>query len=270
MIYYRLLLLVFLVELSYSSLAQKSSHKIEKEPRSGFVTVFYPKEEGEKVKPYYIYSYEVSVGEYQSFMNYLKKEQEYDVLAKVQPDSTKWTFEDKVPFRDYFYSKKYLNYPIVCISYEAAVKYCKWIEKLINDSKKETRLAVVRLPTNLEWVNAVYMANQEAIYAGGNGKSLVNEKQCYLANFKANSEINMGVEGSLIPISKINSFNPSMVGTYNMSGNVAEMILSKGKIKGGHWNSVEEELKIVPVNSFDEPSVFVGFRPVMYYIENPD
>lgn len=269
MIFYRLLPLFFLVKLSYGSLAQRVSHRITKEPRSNFVTLFYPTEENKKIKPYYIYSHEVSVGEYQVFIDYLKKEGDYNALSKAQPDSINWIFEDKVPFREYFYSKKYIDYPVVCISYEAAIKYCKWIEMLVNNSKKETRIAVVRLPTNLEWVNAVYMANQDAIYAGGNGKSLVNEKQCYLVNFKANSRTNMKIENSLIPISRINSFNPSMVGTYNMGGNVAEMILSRGKIKGGHWDSEEEDLKVAPIKSFDGPSVYVGFRPVMYYTEAP-
>ncbi len=274
MIYYRLFLLFCLVELSYGSLAQNVSHQIEKEPRSGFVMIFAPKTTEIKASNYFMYDHEVSISDYQEFMNYLKKEQKYDILAKVQPDSTKWIFEDKVSFRDYFYSKKYAkyphsNYPVVCISYDAAVEYCKWIESLINKSRKDLRIAVVRLPTNFEWVNAVYFGHPGAIFATGSKDKLINEKQCYLANYRVESQIHMKKKGSLIPIRPVNSFNPSMVGTYNMGGNVAEMILSRGKIKGGHWDSEEEDLKVAPIKSFDGPSVYVGFRPVMYYTEAP-
>ena len=276
MTFYKLFLLLFFIEISQNSFAQRGvNNYLAKEPRSGFVLIHYPKVEGEKSKYYFIYDHEVSVRDYQEFLSYLKKEQKYDILTKVQPDSTKWIFGDKLPFREYFYSKKYAtypysNYPIVCVSYEAAVEYCKWLEVLINNSKKETRTVTVRLPTNFEWVNSIYFSNKDAIYATRLKDKLIEDKQYYLANFKNESQIYTKKKGVLIPLRHVNSFNPLDGGMFNMSGNVAEMILSKGKIKGGHWNSVEEELKIVPVNSFDEPSVFVGFRPVMYYVENPD
>ncbi len=271
MFFYRLFLLFFLVGLSYGSLAQKAkaSYNIEKEPRSGFLIIPGIKTAEINASRYYMYDHEVSVRDYQEFMNYLKKEQKYDVLNKVQPDSTKWIFEEKVPFQKYFYSNIYLDFPVVCISYEAAVEYCKWIESLINKSKKDSRIAVVRLPTNFEWVNAVYWPHPDAVYATGAKDKLVNEKQCYLANYRAEAQIYMQKKGSLIPIRPVNSFNPSMVGTYNMAGNVAEMLLSRGKMKGGHWDSEEEDLKVAPIKNFDESSVYVGFRPVMYYVETP-
>lgn len=274
MIYSRLFLLFCLVELSYGSLAQRFNNQIKKEPRSGFLIIPGIKTAEINASKYYMYDHEVSISDYQEFMNHLEKEQKYDVLAKVQPDSTKWIFEDKVPFREYFYSKKYAkyphsNYPVVCISYDAAVEYCKWIESLINKSRKDSRIAVVRLPTNFEWGNAVYWAHPDAVYATGAKDKLVNEKQCYLANYRTEAQIYMKKKGSLIPIRQVNSFNPSMVGTFNMGGNVAEMLLSRGKIKGGHWDSEEEDLKVAPIKSFDGPSVYVGFRPVMYYVEAP-
>lgn len=269
MIYYRFLLLFFFV--SYNTLAQKplSSYKVVEEPRFDFVLIPGLKTKEIQASRYHMYDHEVTVSDYQEFMDYLKKEQKYDVLDKIRPDSTKWIFEDKVPFQKYFYSNKYLDFPVVCISYDAAVEYCKWIELLINKSRKDSRIAVVRLPTNFEWVNAVYCVHPGAVYATGSKDKLVNEKQCYFANYRTEAQIYMKKKGSQIPLRPTNSFNPSMVGAYNMAGNVAEMILSKGKIKGGHWDSEEEDLKVAPIKSFDGPSVYVGFRPVMYYVEAP-
>jgi formylglycine-generating enzyme required for sulfatase activity len=258
-----------LVESSYSSLAQRFNNQIKKEPRSGFLIIPGIKTAEINASKYYMYDHEVSVSDYQEFMDYLKKEQKYDVLEKIRPDSTKWIFEDKVPFQKYFYSNEYLNFPVVCISYDAAVEYCKWIELLINKSRKDSRIAVVRLPTNFEWVNSIYFANQGAIFATGSKDKLINEKQCYLANYRTESQIHMKKENVLIPLRPINSFNPVDGGLYNMAGNVAEMLLSRGKIKGGHWDSEEEDLKVAPIKSFDGPSVYVGFRPVMYYVETP-
>ncbi len=246
--------------------AQKANNHITKDPRSGFVLIPGSKENGTKY--YYIYDHEVSVGDYQEFMNYLKNEQKKDILSKILPDSSKWIFEDKVSSREYFYSKKYMKYPIVCISQEAATEYCKWVESLFKQSKEYLKTAVVRLPTNFEWANSVFFSYKNAIYATGLGDTLINDKQCYLANFRTFSQINTKKKGVLIPLIATNRFNLIDGGMYNMSGNVAEMILSAGKTKGGHRDSEEKDLRIVSVKNFDGPSVYVGFRPIMYFLED--
>ena len=55
-----------------------------------------------------------------------------------------------------------------------------------------------------------------------------------------------------------------------MSGNVAEMLLEKGKTKGGSWQDSEEAMKIEndgKYGTYDTPRPTIGFRYFMEVIE---
>jgi hypothetical protein len=59
-------------------------------------------------------------------------------------------------------------------------------------------------------------------------------------------------------------------GIYNMSGNVAEILLEKGRTKGGSWKDSEEYKKIDGPDKyagFDTPLPTIGFRYFMEVIE---
>jgi formylglycine-generating enzyme required for sulfatase activity len=138
---------------------------------------------------YFIYDHEVSNRDYNEFLSSLLIQKKYELYSKVIPDSTKWIFGDKLSFKTYYNSKKYSNYPVVCVSYDGALAYCKWQQELINQSAKDSRIAVVRLPTNLEWMNSIYFMNQGAVYASNLKDKLMNEKNAIFLILKMNHKI---------------------------------------------------------------------------------
>ena len=59
------------------------------------------------------------------------------------------------------------------------------------------------------------------------------------------------------------AYFPNNYGLYNMSGNLAEMIDTKGEAMGGSWANPPEECKVTSKSSYDGPSPSVGFRVFM-------
>jgi hypothetical protein len=66
---------------------------------------------------------------------------------------------------------------------------------------------------------------------------------------------------SLAPIKSM--YPPNDFGLHNLSGNVSEMIMEKGKSKGGSWFSPANEIQISAINEYSESSCYIGFRPII-------
>ena len=72
------------------------------------------------------------------------------------------------------------------------------------------------------------------------------------------------VTGTNVTIaSAVDSYSPGISGTYNMNGNVAEMIEEKGIALGGSWNCLGYDIRNTAILEYDGPKPFVGFRIIM-------
>lgn len=203
---------------------------------------------------FYILETEISNLQYLEFLSDFQKNHSKEDYQKVLPDTTKWMTETGMARE---YTNQYLrylgfrNFPTVGVSYHGANLYCNWVEKKLNE-KFGTNKIEVRLPTEAEWMRAAKgESNTEFAINTKNRKAGMNYRK------------DDSVKKSNLITMDVFSFPPNNFGLYNMSGNVAEMVMEEGKTKGGSWNSTENLVKIDTFEKYTEPSVFVGFRPVL-------
>ena len=228
--------------------------------------------------------FEVTNKEYRLFLNNLKKQKNYDLYVKCMVDTNKWNTVFPMAFHDpmanmYAWHPAYDNYPVVNISYEGAVAYCKWLTEQYNQQHPEGKYVSFRLPTEQEWRYAAGSKNAKALTPFQNGINLTSGTKSSLnynpliysnngskielkhtnKNFEATNYINNNESHIVVA----NSYFPNDLGLYNTFGNVAEMTNTKGVIKGGSWADVFEDCTFDKNVTYSAPDPRVGFRIMM-------
>lgn len=233
---------------------------------------------------------EVSNRMYNTFLAEAGK-QEYKSQTKNWYEYTRYhhmQMYDWHPFYD--------DFPVVNISYEAAVAYCKWLTAKYNGmDKRKYNKVEFRLPTKAEWEYAAAGGRKGNVYPWG-GQWTRNSKGSYLANFcpleehyissysienftqgglhynypNSDYTISRKVDGVEFLCSG-KSYFPNDFGLYQMSGNADEMVAGKGISKGGSWNSNQYQLEIKRAFLGDvtyyRPGPTIGFRVFMKVVE---
>lgn len=237
-----------------------------------------------EVKPgLWVSKFEVSNAMYKEFLMGLIEDGRAAEVARFAPDLSVW--EKDLNFNDpytqyYFKHPAFMEYPVVGVSYEAAVAYCEWLTSRITDavySKADGKDAKIRyrfrLPTEAEWELAASIEGKkssEGYYAGGYAYPR-NAKGLYEFNHKLGKGNFAGVldtknpkdfEGYMITC-PIDAFGPDGRGLYNMSGNVAEIVAEKGISKGGSWADEADACRVEAREAYDVPTAKLGFRFVI-------
>ena len=218
----------------------------------------------QNVNNFYIFKTETSNLDYLNFLESIKDKNSTQYKSAL-PDTNVWS--NKINFNQsyvnqYFRYPGFRQYPVVGVSHENALLYCKWLEENINIQMEGTEKVIVKLPSEIEWIKAAKGDNQNAIYPWG-GTDLRDKRGRIFANYKKEKQENF--EGMIITAS-IKSYPPNEFGIYQMSGNLAEMLDEPKKVKGGSWNMPANALKIDESENVDYPSNNVGFRPVLIVV----
>ena len=189
------------------------------------------------------------------------------------PDTTVW--RDKLscnePYVNYYFRHvAYRKYPVVGISYEQAVDYCKWRTErthVFMEIKEGKRKAddlnkpyagklkfEYRLPTKKEW---------EALAMPGLN-NVNKEKAEKIKSPMYNSIVAWNYANTLKDNADVTaptaSYWPNKLGIYNAIGNVSEMVAEKNIAKGGNWRTLPENLNIWKDEEFSKPNAWTGFR----------
>ncbi len=208
---------------------------------------------------------------------YGKRSQEH---INALPDTLVW--KSKLAYNEpyvtyYFNHPAYNNYPVVGISYEQAVDFCKWrtdrVKELYEIQQLKNKKAIYpvnfeyRLPSKLEWERMANVGYSEKMMK----KIIGKYKGKSLANFRKGKGDNMGVAGDLNDnadvTAPVESYWPNALGCYNLIGNVAEMTNVKGIAKGGAWNHEEDDIAIEKDFNYAKQSAWLGFRCVFEVME---
>lgn len=231
---------------------------------------------------------EVTNSQYNRFLSSLRKDSLFEEYNLYKPDHSGWTNIDSLnPFYIQMAAEydddKYLEYPVVNLSKKAISAYIAWLNKM-----EPSKNVMYKLPDGLEWKKGFNDTDiNDSTYSWGHNMCQ-NAKNKLLGNFalldpeqwrydhltNKFSFDNLKNQGYLSriegPMDRY-SFNPSMMGTYNMSGNVAELItIANDTIadiawtKGGSWLSVPHSGKKHTWERYQLPSPCVGFRVVKY------
>jgi len=228
----------------------------------------------------YADKYETSINDYKLFLFDMKKNgKDYSNLTY---DSTKWTsgIVNYQALQDYYFNDNaYINYPVVSISYDAALEFCNWLTKKYNsDSKKKYKKVVFRLPTEKEFIKAASSGSdtKKTLYPWGN--TLMDSKHQKRCNFGILHQEDISYDGKTFKynhpansfdnsVEGINSYSPNKYGVYNIVGNVSEMIQAKNYAMGGDFLSTGYDVRITSKKEFKDKDIFVGFRVYMEILE---
>jgi formylglycine-generating enzyme required for sulfatase activity len=229
---------------------------------------------------FFVDKYEVTIKDYQLFLKE-RKEKGLDNSLVIY-DSAQWGFEAGFSANEgYFFNyETQSDYPIVCISHNAAKEFCDWVtEKYNANPGREYKKVIFRLPTEEEFVK-VASSNydpQKIFYPWGNNLLFDPHKTKLCNFFMLNQEDLDYNNGKLEYHNILNSFNngielvgnyaPNPLGVYDIVGNVSEMTQENHIAMGGDWKSSGFNVKITSKKEYDKADVSVGFRVYMEIIE---
>ncbi len=259
------------------------------------------------VESFYMFNQEVSNGFYLHYLHYLQDLQSQgktDLRQKALPDTLVW--RDKLTFQEpyteyYLRHPAYRDYPVVGITYEQCIEFCNWLTQTYNaDPKRKFKKVVFTLPDSVQREYAAQGGFPHAVFSW-KGRFMQDGKGLWQANFSKidqatvtrttflrNTETGT-VEGELFLGSRseyagiagflndneditapVTSYEPNGYGLYNMSGNVEEFLLQKGKTMGGSWMDPGYYLQNHIYETYDisrSASRERGFRFVMKVLE---
>ena len=200
--------------------------------------------------------------EYWTCTKYGKNSSEYKAVV---PDTLVWRNKESFnePYvHNYYRHKAYRNFPVVGITFEQAVAFCKWrterVKEFYSIAYKKSLKIEYKLPSKEQWE---FISNLGSGIFNNKGK---NEKGLFSLNC-----IQEHFDTLTISQSKFNdvtapvySYWKNYFGLYNMIGNVAEMIDQKNICKGGSWKHHLNECRVGKDIQYTKSEAWLGFRCV--------
>jgi formylglycine-generating enzyme required for sulfatase activity len=158
--------------------------------------------------------------------------------------------------------------PIVGVSYEQVLAFCKWREKLLQkeldamdpDMRENfPKKFIFRLPTNKEWARIRFMTQEKKMLKR---MDKMVEKNMKFFKIEKNTVMKNSYRAGHIYQTKTD-----YLGLYNIFDNVAEMTSERGIAMGGSWNEANEESKYDREFTYQGAQAWLGFRCIFEIVE---
>ena len=227
--------------------------------------VFYTHDNVERtvtVQSFYLDQTEIANIHWLEYLHYIERDSSEAFFQSALPDTTVWEKElaYNTPYvSNYLRYPGFRYYPVVGVSWDQAVDYCRWRTEAVNKQKameyygedyidgdippveSGIYLPEFRLPTEAEWEYAAYgqigdqwldeNQTQRRLYPW-DGRTIRSSKRGELGKFQANFKRGRGdyagIAGALndagFVTTSIYEYAPNDFGLYNMAGNVNEWV----------------------------------------------
>tara|TARA_B100001559_G_scaffold271741_1_gene240374 strand:- start:152 stop:1372 length:1221 start_codon:yes stop_codon:yes gene_type:complete len=227
--------------------------------------VFYTHDNVERtvtVQSFYLDQTEIANIHWLEYLHYIRRDSSEAFFQSALPDTTVWEKElaYNTPYvSNYLRYPGFRYYPVVGVSWDQAVDYCRWRTEAVNKQKameyygedyidgdippveSGIYLPEFRLPTEAEWEYAAYgqigdqwldeNQTQRRLYPW-DGRTIRSSKRGDLGKFQANFKRGRGdyagIAGALndagFVTTSIYEYAPNDFGLYNMAGNVNEWV----------------------------------------------
>lgn len=181
----------------------------------------------------------------------------------------------------YYVHPAYRDYPVVGITYEQALNFCKWKTEVVHiwqeiksgKRKNEDRyksyigklMFEYRLPTKKEWESFAMIGSEQKVkekYFRNCKCTNVKGEKIHCSDTLLLANLSKDKKGDWIQTDMVYSYIPNKLGLYNIIGNVSEMVLEVGISKGGSWKSTQHYNDILRSEYYTEPNPSTGFRCV--------
>ena len=169
------------------------------------------------------------------------------------------------PYVIYYYRHMaYKDYPVVGISFEQALAFCKWRTERVKEYyyiryKKELNIEY-RLPTKQEWE---LLSNNGSGIFSNYGKNEKGQYKLNVARPLSDSLVkNLFMNDNADVTAPVYSYWKNNFGLYNMFGNVSEMTDEYGVSKGGGWRNNLDDCRAGKDIIYSKPVSWLGFRCV--------
>lgn len=226
----------------------------------------------QECQEFWVSKTEVSNGEYRKFLKWTRASEGQSAYQKLLPDTTVWILPESYNgplVKQYFRHPVYTDYPVVGLSKSQAMAYCQW--------KSKDSPFTFTLPTRKQFVRAGRGEDQRP-YAHGiwinnfdskgfpcnyrqvdNGYITLDQKTGKLSLIESSSSF---LDDGAMYTATGRSYEVNEFGLYNLSGNVAEMLIDEDLALGGSWYDPGYDVRLESERDASEPSSFVGFRLV--------
>jgi formylglycine-generating enzyme required for sulfatase activity len=182
------------------------------------------------VSGFYMGKYEVTVGEFQQFVNATGYKTEAETSGGgIVLTGSRWAQKADANWKNPYF-KQNENHPVVLVSWNDAVRYCNWRSErdglspayTVNGNNvtwnrsAQAGTAGYHLPTEAEWEYACRAGTTSPFSTGSN----ITTSQ---ANYNGNGPYNGNAKGTNRErTTNVGSFSPNAFGLYDMHGNVFE------------------------------------------------